>query len=483
MTISPAATANMPNARPRIAIIGGGISGLAAAFRLSEILPAAQTEVLESTGRVGGILETFSKQGYLIERSADMFTTREPWGLNLCKRLGIENELVETNAKYRQAFVVRKGKLIPVPEGFTLMSPAKIWPIATTPLLSVWGKARLAGEMLVRKKKSAEDESLESFVVRRFGREAFDRLVQPLIGGIYTADPAKLSMQATMPQFIQLEEQFGSLIFGMRTQQSQKKKNTGSGARYGMFLAPKSGMGRIAEAIVNKLPTGAIRTNTVVTHLAEDKTHGGWLVTCEGDKSPAHYDAVVMAVPGPVMTRLLSPALPKLGSLFEKCEHAGCSVAVMGVRKDQLKHPLNGFGFVVPAIERRKILAGSFSSVKFDGRAPHDSVLIRVFVGGALQPHLGKLPDEEIRKIVMEELRSLLGMTGEPQFFDVVRWMNAMPQYHVGHLERVAAIEKLAAGLPSLGLAGNTLHGVGVPFCVHAGEQAAEKVAKHLQGN
>ncbi|MFO0886277.1 MAG: protoporphyrinogen oxidase, partial [Pirellulales bacterium] len=366
---------------------------------------------------------------------------------------------------------------------FTLMSPAKIWPIATTPLLSVWGKARLAGEMLVRKKKTAEDESLESFVVRRFGREAFDRLVQPLIGGIYTADPAKLSMQATMPQFIQLEEQFGSLIYGMRTQQSQKKKNTGSGARYGMFLAPKSGMGRIAEAIVNKLPAGTIRTSTAVTHLAEDKIHGGWLVTCEGENKPTHYDAVVMAVPGPVMTRLLSPALPKLGSLFEKCEHAGCSVAVMGVRKDQLKHPLNGFGFVVPAIERRKILAGSFSSIKFDGRAPHDSVLIRVFVGGALQPHLGKLPDEEIRKIVMGELRSLLGMTGEPQFFDVVRWMNAMPQYHVGHLERVAAIEKLAAELPSMGLAGNTLHGVGVPFCIHAGEQAAEKVAKHLQGN
>lgn len=480
MTLHSTTTAASRLGPLRVAILGGGVSGLAAALRLGELRPDVQITLMESTGRVGGILETIRRDGYLVERSADMFTTREPWALDLCKRLGIENELVETNAKFRRAFVVRKGKLIPVPEGFTLMSPAKIWPIATTPLLSPFGKLRLAGEVLVRRKRSASDESLESFVVRRFGREAFDRLVQPLIGGIYTADPSKLSMQATMPQFLQLEEQFGSLIRGMRTQQNEKKKNTGSGARYGLFVAPRGGMGRLPEAIASRLPPGTIRYNTTVSRLTHDTIQGGWQVYCNGSEQPEQFDAVIMATPGPVMTQLLSPAMPKLGSLLEKCEHAGCSVAVLGVRRDQIAHPLDGFGFVVPAIERRRILAGSFTSMKFDGRAPDGSVLLRVFVGGALQPALAKLPDDEIQKIVLEELDALIGLKGKPQFFDVVRWLRAMPQYHVGHVDRVAELKRVADIIPDLALAGNTLEGVGVPFCVHTGELAAEKIAKNL---
>src|SRR6185295_714902 len=207
-----------PPSSPRFAIIGGGITGLAAAFRLGELNPAAQVTLFEASGRLGGVLQTEHRDGYLIERSADMFTTRELWALELCRRVGIESELIETNKLHRRAFVVHKGKLVPVPEGFTLMSPAKVWPILTTPLLSPMGKLRLAWEYFTPKKRDDTDESLESFVTRRFGREAFDRLIQPLIGGIYTADPSQLSMQATLPQFVEMERRAGSLIAGVRSQ-------------------------------------------------------------------------------------------------------------------------------------------------------------------------------------------------------------------------------------------------------------------------
>ena len=259
-SVSPSPSLPLSPASParRVAIIGGGISGLAAAHRISELDPAAQITLFEATGRLGGVLHTVRRDGWLIERSADMFTTREPWALDLCRRIGIADELIETDARFRRAFVVRRGKLIPVPEGFTLMSPAKIWPILTTPILSPLGKLRLAWEYFTAARGDEADESLQSFVVRRFGREAFERLIQPLIGGIYTADPAKLSMQATLPQFVELERKFGSLIRGMRSRgsgfgvrasgadkASGRRQPPGdvassipaSGARYGQFLA------------------------------------------------------------------------------------------------------------------------------------------------------------------------------------------------------------------------------------------------------
>lgn len=477
-----------PSMHPRrIAVIGGGITGLAAAHRLLELDPSLEVTLLEGSGRVGGVLETERRDGYLIERSADMFTTREPWALDLCRRIGIESELIQTNSRYRRAFVVRCGKLVPVPAGFTLMSPAKVWPVVKTPLLSPLGKLRLAWEYFVPAKRDGVDESLESFVVRRFGREAFDRLIQPLIGGIYTADPAKLSMQATMPQFVEMERETGSLIRGMRKSRGKPEAGDsangerGAGARYGMFLAPRDGMERLVQAVAAKLPQRAIRVNAPVEWLERKQGEcSGWHVQVAGESAAQEFDAILLAAPAKISGKLLNAVHPQLASLVTSIPAAGCCVALLAYRRDQIAHSLDGFGFVVPARENRQIIAGSFTSIKFAGRAPDGKVLMRVFVGGALQPELLDLSDDNISRIVTKELAELLGTQGQPEFCNIAHWQGMMPQYHIGHLELVRRIEEQAAKLSHFALAGNSFHGVGVPFCIHDGEQAAEHLLAQL---
>jgi oxygen-dependent protoporphyrinogen oxidase len=473
----------LPPSSPRIAVIGGGITGLAAAYRLYELNPAAQVMLFEASGRLGGVLQTEHRDGYLIERSADMFTTREPWALDLCRRVGIEGELIETNKQHRRAFVVHKGKLVPVPEGFTLMSPAKVWPILTTPLLSPLGKLRLAWEYFTPKKKDDDDESLESFVTRRFGREAFDRLIQPLIGGIYTADPSLLSMQATLPQFVEMERKAGSLIAGVRSRGSGVRgqetgvRSQGSGARYGMFLAPRDGMQRLVDAVAAKLPPGVVRLNAKVERLSRSAGGAKWQVNL-ANEMPEEFDGVILAVSAPVSGKLLEGIDAELARLVGSIPQAGCNVALLGFHREQIAHPLDGFGFVVPTMENRRIIAASFTSIKFSGRAPEGKVLLRVFIGGALQPELLSLSDAETSRIVLEELRDLLGVSGEPEFCEIAHWHGAMPQYHVGHLNKVRQMEGRVAAIPGLALAGNSYRGVGVPFCVHDGELAAERVLR-----
>jgi oxygen-dependent protoporphyrinogen oxidase len=467
----------------RIAIIGGGISGLAAAHRLRELDPSAEVTLFESSNRVGGVLETVRRDGWLIERSADMFTTREPWALDLCRRIGIAEELIETDARYRRAFVVRRGRLIPIPEGFTLMSPAKVWPIVKTPILSPLGKLRMAWEYFTPARRDAADESLESFVVRRFGREAFDRLIQPLIGGIYTADPAQLSMAATLPQFVEMERHSGSLIRGMRSRSQgpgARGQESGAGARYGQFLAPCNGMQRLVDALVSQLPESCVRLNTSVERM-EAVADDGWRIVTASRQDEECFNDLILTAPGTVSSQLMEAVDQELSALIGRVPHAGCCVAILGVRRDQITHQLDGFGFVVPAIENRKIIAGSMTSVKFPGRAPEGKVLLRVFVGGALQPELNYLADDEIRRLVLTELEELIGLGGEPEFFEVARWLGMMPQYHVGHLDLVRQIEERAAAIPHFALAGNAYRGVGIPFCIRSGEKAAERVLQSAE--
>jgi oxygen-dependent protoporphyrinogen oxidase len=466
----------------RVAVIGGGISGLAAAHRLRELDPAREIVLLEASDRLGGVLQTDRRDGYLIERSADMFTTREPWALDLCRRIGIADELLETNAQHRRAFVVRRGKLVPVPEGFTLMSPAKVWPIVTTPILSPLGKVRMALERFLPARRDVADESLASFVVRRFGRQTFDRLVQPLIGGIYTADPEKLSLAATLPQFLEYERQFGSVTGGMRSSAPSKSSakspnsNLGSGARYGMFLAPRDGMRRMIEAIAARLPEGCVRLGSAVESV--QRTGSGWQLQVRGAAEPEQFDDLIVAAPAYACRELLAAVDEELAQLVGGIPHAGASVVMLGYHREQISHPLDGFGFVVPTIEKRQIIAAGFASIKFAGRAPEGSVLFRVFIGGALQPELAKLPDNDLKRMAHGELVKLLGIRGEPELSDVSRWLGVMPQYHVGHLEVVRKIHERVVAIPNFALAGNAYEGVGIPFCIHSGEVAAERIVR-----
>lgn len=456
----------------RIAVIGGGISGLAATHRLVELESSANVTLFEASGRLGGVLETIRRDGYLIERSADMFTTKDPWALDLCRRVGLEDQLLSTNEAFRRAFVVHRGKLVPIPEGFTLMSPAKMLPVLKTPLLSWSGKARLAWERFVPTRRDESDESLHDFAVRRLGREVYDRLVQPLIGGIYTADPTKLSMQAAMPEFVAMEKEFGTLRHGVR-EKATKTKREGTGARYGMFLGLRDGMSSLVDAIARRLPEGCVQLNSAIQSIHRSENH--WQLTLDGSSEAREFDALIIAAPAPHAAALLQEVDSRLSDELTSIQYASAAVPMLGYRRDQIAHPLDGFGFVVPFVEQRQILSGSFTSIKFPGRAPDGSALFRVFIGGACQEELVELSDDKLYEIAERELAELLGVRGEPQVRELVRWNHAMPQYHLGHLDRVAKIEQIASDMPAFALAGNAYRGVGIPFCVHSGELAAEK--------
>ncbi|TWT76876.1 Protoporphyrinogen oxidase [Posidoniimonas polymericola] len=462
----------------RIAIIGGGVAGLAAAVRLTELSPRVEPVVFEAEPQAGGVIHTVHDGEWMIEKSADNFLTKAPHGTRFCEKLGLTPELLETDPARRRALVVSNGRVTPTPEGFLLMSARAILPILRTPVLSWRGKLRLLSEPFVPRRKDDSDESVADFARRRVGREAFERLVQPLLAGIYTADPERLSMRATMPQFVENEQQHGSLFLAARRQKKQERQQTPeSGARYSQFVAPRGGMQAIIDAAVAKLPEGAVRLLSPVRSVSQ--VDAQWRLEFEG-REPEEFDGLIVATPAYHAARLLADADERLASLLEQIEYAGSTIVCLGVRVDQLPELPTGFGFVVPAVERRKIIAASFSSLKFPNRTPHDRLLIRVFFGGALQPELAELPDDQLIELAKQELGELCGLTGEPEQVLVARWPRRMPQYHLGHNELVDQIELQAASHRGLALAGAAYRGVGVPQCIDSGESAAERLHAQL---
>jgi len=468
----------------RVAVIGGGISGLSAANRIHELDPAIELNLYEAAPKLGGVLQTERRDGFLLEWGADNFITQLPWGLELCRRIGFEDQLLPTDSEHRQAFVVRRGRLHKIPEGFVIMAPSRIWPIIATPILSPIGKLRMAWEYFVPAYAENEDESLASFVIRRFGRETYERLVQPLVGGIYTGDPERLSVQTTMPRFVEMEHKHGSLIRAIWAQAGRKRQQQAkgsSGARYSMFVAPRDGMYSLVQAVAARLPQHGIHTSSPITSLAP-RPGGGWTLELGGDQpETVVVDAVILAVKATAASRLLADIDSTSSGLLAEIPHASCSIVSLGYNRDQISHPMDGFGFVVPLVENRKILSGSFSSVKYPGRAPEGKVLIRAFIGGACQADLADLPDDELIKTATEEFGQLLGIRGEPLLVNISRQQNAMPQYYVGHKQRVQEIEESLRRLPGLFFAGNAYDGVGVPQCINSGETAAKRVVELLQ--
>jgi oxygen-dependent protoporphyrinogen oxidase len=479
----------------RVAVIGGGISGLAAAYRLLELSAKGGTkiavELFEAGPRLGGVIWTERIDDCLAELGADSFITNKPAAIELCQRLKVDDRLIPTDAAHRQALVLRRGKPVPIPEGFMLMAPSKIGPVLASPIFSPLGKLRLALELLVPRRKEMEDESVASFVRRRLGAEALDRLVQPLVAGIYTSDPEKLSLEATLPRFIEMERQHGSLIRAARSQRpgnnsagnSSATDSTPreSGARYGMFASFREGLSELVAALVRQIEgTGRIYRETAIRAVrrSADST-GGWTLEAADGRSLA-FDAVIVALPAPRAAELLAPVDAELGAALGAIEYASSAIVVTGHFERDVAHPLNASGLVIPAVERRQVLSVSFASRKFAGRAPAGQVVLRTFVGGALQPEFLERTDEELVRLVQSELADILGVRGEPTFVRVSRHDRSMPQYHVGHRERVARIRTLLCGHPRLAFAGNAFDGVGVPDCVQSGETAAERVASTL---
>ena len=460
----------------RIAVVGGGITGLAAAHRLIELQSTLPVEVtvFESAARLGGVVGTQQIDGYTLELGPDSFITNKPWAVALCRRLGLEDRLIPTDARYRRSLVLRKGRPVEVPDGFQLMTPAKAWPVLSSPIFSWWGKLRMGCEYFLPAQQNAEDESLASFVRRRFGQEALERLVQPLVGGIYTSDPEKLSLRATLPGFLEMERQDGSVIRASRRQAKSASNNEhASGARYGLFAALAGGTNELIQSLADRVGRSVkIVTNARVTQLAP-LPDGSYRLIADG-QAPLLFDRVILTQAAYRIADLVDPFAAHWATALREIEYASTSIVVSGYRLVDIKHPLDAFGLVIPAIERRRILAVSFTSRKFPNRAPEGRVQLRTFVGGAMQPEYFQLSDDETKQLVREELRDLLGVTGTPEVEVVARYPGSMPQYHVGHMERVARIRALGAQHPGLFLAGSSYDGVGLPDSIHSGETAAE---------
>lgn len=455
----------------RIVVVGGGITGLAAAHRLVEL--GHHVTLLEASPRLGGTIQTEHRDGFLLERGPDSFISEKPEALALAKRLGLESQLIQTNEEFRRSFIVRNGRLRAVPEGFQLLAPSRIWPFLTSDIFSFGAKARIAMDLFLPRTSTngTQDESLASFVRRRLGREALERMAQPMVGGIYTADPETLSLRATLPRFLDMEREHRSLILAMLRQGRAQKSGT-SGARYSLFLSFDRGM----QVLVDELGSlkADVRLNTRAESLKFDRT---WTIaTNVGEQFEA--ESVCLAVPAYIAASLLNGSV---AAKLNRIKYASTATINFAYKRSDINHPLNGFGFVVPFIEKRNLIACTFSSVKFSRRAPSDHVLLRAFAGGALQPEIFALDESELAARVEADLRELLGITAKPLFIEVAKWERSMPQYEVGHLDRIDELENEVSKLPGLTLAGNSYRGAGIPDCIRSGQSAAESMITYLK--
>ena len=475
----------------RVVIIGGGIAGLSAAWSLREHRSNDPFEIvlLERGERFGGNIRTERTEGFLIEGGPDCFISEKPWAMELIKRLGLTGKILPTNDKNKKTFVLSGGKLHVLPEGVILMIPTRILPLATSSLISWPGKIRMAMELFIPKKKDSSDESLGEFVRRRLGKEALDKIAEPLVAGVHAGDPETMSVRASFPKFVQLEEENGSLIKGMvrkmASMHKAKKPATAAGSgqkpRVTMFMTLKDGLSELIETLttrLSKMDGTVLRTGASVSSI--EKMDGRYSVTLEGGEK-IDADALVVAAPAWAAANLLAGVDEGLCEKLRTIPYVSTATVSIAFRKKDIKHPMNGFGFVVPKVEKRRIMAATWTSVKFAHRAPEDSVLIRCFVGGSKNAELVDLDDAGMVKMVKEELRDIMGIDAEPVLTRVFRWRKSMPQYTIGHDERVKWIDERVASTHGLYLTGSAYHGIGISDSIRYGEVVAKKIIHQFE--
>ncbi|KAA1262544.1 Protoporphyrinogen oxidase [Rubripirellula obstinata] len=470
----------------RVAIIGGGLSGLATAVQLNLMHQqrlasgedcSLQIQLFEAGDRVGGVIHTERIGDWVIDHGADMFATKPPAAIELMEKLGATDRLIEPKPNRRGARICFGGNLVPIPDGFVLMRATRTRPMWTTPLLSLMGKLRFFAERFVsaRTPSGNDDESVASFVRRRMGNEVLDRIVAPLSAGIYTADVNKLSMRSTMGPIWAMERSHGSLAAATKARQKSGEdsvERSSTGARYGQFRSFPGGMIELIKTLSDSLPENTIQLQSKIDSLHRDDSNGTWnVVQNPGDSSP--FDHVVIALPPPAAAKLLEPVSTDAAKSLRQIESASTAIVVLVVNRSDVAKNIDTFGFVVPASENRRILAGSFASHKFEGRADDDQVIIRTFIGGATQSELLHNEDETLIDIAAEELAEIIGLSGKPLWATVVRWNQAMPQYHVGHHQKIEQLESAIAPIEGLSVMNNAMHGVGIaPVIAQAGKVA-----------
>jgi oxygen-dependent protoporphyrinogen oxidase len=456
----------------RIAIIGGGISGLSAAFDLEQRRRTAgdvEYILYESSPRLGGVLRTEHIQGCVVEAGPDSFVTEKPWAANLAGEIGLGDQLLGSNDADRKTYILTRGRLIELPDGLMFMVPTKIVPTGLSPLFSWKTKFRMAQELFHPPRVVNHDESVADFVERHYGREIVDRLADPLLSGVYGGDSANLSVRAVLPRFAEMERTHGSL--GRAMLAARKKMSAGPRkAAPPLFTSLKNGMQHLTETLVSKLNPASLATNVAVKTAVPDS--GGWRVTAA--ERSERFEAVIVALPGLAAAEVLMDASSALSLELAGIQYSSSITVGIAYGKDDRQSLPPGFGFLVPRSEGQKLLAATFVHNKFPHRAPEDIALLRCFFAGSVAEEVWALSDEQLIGIVRNELQQIVGLRAEPLFARVYRWKSAMAQYGVGHLERLERIEAIRKRIPGLALAGNGYRGIGVPDCVRSGRDAVK---------
>jgi protoporphyrinogen/coproporphyrinogen III oxidase len=463
----------------RIAIIGGGISGLSAAFTVEEKRQSGTPigyMLFESSPRLGGVIRTERVDGCLVEGGPDSFLTEKPWAADLCRKVELDSQLIGSNDAERKTYIVAKNKLIEVPDGLAFMVPTKIMPTVRSPLFSFRTKLRMAAEWFRPPRKAAEeDETVADLVKRHYGSEMVELLADPLLCGIYGGDASQLSVRAVLPRFADMESKHGSLGRGMIKARKEVDAGAVTTARP-LFTSLKDGMQQIVEALVARLDPKALKRSAPVQSVI--RQDNGWTV-CAGYQTD-HFDAVIIATPAQAAADLLQSVDENLARDLGEIQYSSSVTVTLGYDEKVRRALPPGFGLLVPRGEGHRMLAATFVHNKFANRAPENRALIRCFLGGARDEQILQSSEAEILQTVRNELRQMLSLEAEPLLARVYKWRSAMAQYSVGHLERVQRVESARQKLTGLALAGNGYCGIGVPDCVRSGADAARKILAEM---
>jgi protoporphyrinogen/coproporphyrinogen III oxidase len=461
--------------RVDVAIVGGGIAGLATAYELSR--QRRSFVVLERAARAGGVIVSEEISGFTIDGGPDALLIQKPEAIALCEELGLGGRLVTTKLP-RIAYIQRGGRLHPLPAASVLGIPTRVRPFVETRLFTWPGKMRMGAELFVKPRQTDEDESIGSFMTRRFGREATTYLAEPLLAGIHAGDVDRLSMKALFPRLVDAEKKHGSLLRAFRPKPSPNGNRPPQPNPEGAFKSLPGGLGELVRTLVAELRSANVCTATGVTSIAGS---GPFTVRTQGGDA-IDARAVVVATPAYVTSTLLRDRDPELASLCAEIPYASAATVALAFRRGAIAHPLTGSGFVVPKVENTGLLAGSWLSSKWPHRAPDDDhVLLRTFVGGARDPQALERSDAELVALSLRALHPLIGISGEPLFTRVYRFDRGNAQHEVGHLQRIAAIDRALACHPGLFVTGSGFRGVGIPDCVADGRATAKQVDAWLK--
>ena len=479
----------------RIIIIGGGAAGLGAAYKVTRAASEGhdvEFVLVEKDRRLGGKIQTeripdpSEQGGFVVDGGPDCFLTEKPACHRIAKLMGIFDDELPTDDSRKRTWILSRGKLYQMPDGVMMFAPTKFVPFATTGLFSWQGKIRMALDLIIPPKKIApgefNDETLESFVVRRMGRECLDRLAEPLVGGVHASDPSQMSLAATFPRLLEMEQKYGSLLKAFiatrrKVEEMRRKYPPKPGDKPRTFFTSfVGGMQQLTDRMADAAGREKIHTGAAVTSL-RCIGQGSWSAQLSNG-SIVDGDAVIIATESWAAEPLIRPHDEAIADALARIPTSSSATVSIAFKESEVGFDLNAFGVLCPLVEGRALMAATYSSTKWQGRAPAGKVLLRGFVGGPHNQEIVKRPDEDLVRTVLGEFRDILGLNpfAKPLFSRVFRWHRGMPQYTLGHLDRVALIENHSAQIPGLALAGGCYRGVGVPNCIESGERAVSKV-------